>query len=83
MLVSRRRAAQSLFIGDDIEIKIVEIGPAWVRLGIAAPRHLAVTRSEQRLTRNENLEAAAGLALDHLPEFLEALKPCVSAAPHS
>lgn len=58
MLVMRRRAGESFLIGGDIEIEILEVGPTRVKLGIAAPPELAITRKEVVLTRSENLTAA-------------------------
>ena len=58
MLVMRRRAGESLLIGDDIEIEILEVGPTRVKLGIVAPANRAITRKEVILTRSENLTAS-------------------------
>ena len=58
MLVMRRRAGESLIIGGDIEIEILDVGPTRVKLGIVAPAALAITRKEVVLTRSENLTAS-------------------------
>ena len=58
MLVMRRRAGESLLIGDDIEIEILEVGPTRVKLGIVAPASRTIIRKEVILTRSENLTAA-------------------------
>ena len=46
MLVLGRIVGESITIGDDIEIKIVRIRDNQVRLGITAPRDIAVHRKE-------------------------------------
>lgn len=50
MLVLTRRLEESILIGDDIEIKIVQVkgtgGQAVVRLGISAPKSVPVLRKE-------------------------------------
>lgn len=46
MLVISRRPTESIRIADNIEISIVEIRPGKVRLGIKAPREIAVWRNE-------------------------------------
>lgn len=46
MLVLSRREAQSVVIGDDITITVIEIRGDHVRLGIDAPRHITVHRQE-------------------------------------
>ncbi len=65
MLVLTRRTNQSIVIGDDIEITIVEIKGDQVRLGIAAPRHISVHRKEiYEQIKQENLQAALLQAQD-------------------
>jgi len=61
MLVIRRHPGQSLRIGEEIEIEVIESGPNRVKLGIRAPKSIPVVRSEVRLTRAENLAAARSL----------------------
>ncbi len=46
MLVLSRHKDESIVIGDDIEITIVEIRDNKVRLGITAPRNIPVNRME-------------------------------------
>jgi carbon storage regulator len=46
MLVLTRRPGQSLRIGPNVEVRVVRIEGDRVVLGIAAPRHVAVVRSE-------------------------------------
>jgi carbon storage regulator len=46
MLVLTRRASQAIRIGTNIEVRVVRIEGDRVVLGIAAPRHIAVVRSE-------------------------------------
>lgn len=50
MLVLTRKTDQSILIGDEIEIRVVQIkgsgSGAQVRLGIVAPRGMAVLRKE-------------------------------------
>jgi carbon storage regulator len=46
MLVLTRRPGQSIRIGEDVEITVVEVRGDQVRLAIAAPREVAVLRLE-------------------------------------
>lgn len=46
MLVLTRRANQSLRVGANVEVRVVRIEGDRVVLGITAPRHVAVVRSE-------------------------------------
>jgi len=59
MLVLSRQRDETIMIGDDIEITIVDIRGDKVRLGITAPNRIAVHRKEvyESITR-ENRQAA-------------------------
>jgi carbon storage regulator len=46
MLILTRRAGERIVIGDDIVVTVVEAGRDTVRIGIDAPRHVAVHRFE-------------------------------------
>jgi len=46
MLVLSRTRDETIMIGDDIEITVVDIRGDKVRLGINAPSHIAVHRKE-------------------------------------
>ncbi|HLV80160.1 MAG TPA: carbon storage regulator CsrA [Chthonomonadaceae bacterium] len=46
MLVLTRKPDQSIMIGNDIEITVLEVRGEQVRLGIRAPRDIAVHRKE-------------------------------------
>jgi len=46
MLVLSRRREESIMIGQDVEIKIVNVSGKKVRLGITAPRNVPVHRKE-------------------------------------
>lgn len=46
MLVLTRKKDESIMVGEDIEIVVVEIAPNQVRLGIKAPKDTEVFRKE-------------------------------------
>ena len=59
MLVLSRRKDETIMIGDDIEITVVDIKGDTVRIGIAAPRHVTVHRKEvYEAIKAENIAAA-------------------------
>lgn len=61
MLVLSRQRDETIMLGDDIEITIVDIRGDKVRLGITAPAHIPVHRKEiydaiKRLEEKEKKE---------------------------
>ena len=46
MLVLTRRRGQSILVGDDVKIVVLEVNGDQVRLGIEAPRSVSVHREE-------------------------------------
>ena len=74
MLVIRRRAGESLMIGDDVEIEILDTGSSQVKLGIRAPKHVIVLRKEIQITGQQNLAAAKEKSDAALNSLLEKLK---------
>ncbi len=65
MLVLSRQRDQTIMIGDDIELTVVDIRGDKVRLGIKAPTRIAVHRKEVYDAIKRANEEAAGL--DRLP----------------
>jgi carbon storage regulator len=60
MLVLSRQRDETIMIGDEIEITVVDIRGDKVRLGITAPTRIAVHRKEvYEAIRRENEQAAA------------------------
>ena len=74
MLVIRRRAGQSVLIGDSVEIEILDVAPGKVKLGITAPREILVLRKEIRFTREENLMAAQGVTPEAVQSLVERIR---------
>jgi carbon storage regulator len=70
MLIVRRRSGESLLIGDQVEIEILDLGASHVKLGIRAPREITVLRKEVQLTREANRTAATSLSGELLPRLL-------------
>ena len=59
MLVLSRQRDETIMIGDDVQITVVDIRGDKVRLGITAPRHIQVHRKEvYDAIKRENEEAA-------------------------
>jgi carbon storage regulator len=58
VLMIRRRCGESIFVGENIEIHVLEVAGNRVKLGISAPRDVLVLRNELKLTEEFNREAA-------------------------
>jgi carbon storage regulator len=74
MLVLRRRAGESLLIGNDVEIEVLAITAQGAKIGIRAPREMVVLRKELKITQQQNEAAAQGLAQADLNQALEKLR---------
>ena len=74
MLVIRRRAGQSILIGDNIEIEVIEVTPTRVKLGIVAPKQIGVVRKEIVLTQEANRAAASGVSPERLQDLMRELE---------
>ncbi len=60
MLVLTRRANQSIIIGDDVVVTVLEVRGDQVRIGITAPRNVTVHREEvYKQLHDANVEAAS------------------------
>jgi carbon storage regulator len=67
MLVLSRQRDETIMIGDDVEITIVDIRGDKVRLGITAPAHIAVHRKEVYDAIQRENRAAANMKPEDLP----------------
>lgn len=68
MLVIRRRESESLLIGEEIEIEILECTHSQVKLGIRAPKQVTILRKEIHVTREQN-RIAAEIPPEALPQL--------------
>lgn len=71
MLVLTRKENESIMIGNDIEVKVLDLKDNQVKLGIVAPRSVAVHRREVYLAiQAENAQAAATESLDGISNLI-------------
>ncbi|MFH1416784.1 MAG: carbon storage regulator CsrA [Planctomycetota bacterium] len=67
MLVLSRQRDETIMIGDDVEITIVDIRGDKVRLGITAPTHIPVHRKEVYEAIKRENRAATQMKPEDLP----------------
>lgn len=73
MLVMRRRAGESLLVGENIEIQVLQVSGARVKLGINAPPSVVIVRREVQITQDENRTAAHSISPGAIASLLHAL----------
>lgn len=59
MLILQRKTGEAIRIGDDILIRISEIGSERVKIAIDAPRGLSIVREELLTAAQTNMQSAA------------------------
>ena len=74
MLVLRRRAGESVMIGDDVEIVLLAVTQQGAKIGIQAPKETVVLRKELKITQDQNAQAASGLSLQDLEHTIKQLQ---------
>jgi carbon storage regulator len=75
MLVLSRKPGQSIRIGDAIEVKITAVEGNIVKIGIEAPAHIPIHRSELvEEIKRENLLASQQTKPDEIASLWESLK---------
>lgn len=71
MLVLTRKPDQTIAIGDQIKVRILEIGNGFVKIGIDAPRDMPIYREELYDKLKQLNREAAKLDMERLKDFLE------------
>ncbi|MEA4825864.1 MAG: carbon storage regulator CsrA [Clostridium sp.] len=69
MLVVRRKEGESLLIGDNVEIKIIEVENGSVKIAIEAPKEVTILRGELYNQIKEENKESSELDLSILKNF--------------
>lgn len=75
MLLIRRKPGETILIGQDIEVRVLEVSATRAVLGIVAPRSIPVLRNEIRDTVEQNREAVRSLSSATLSAISALLTP--------
>lgn len=79
MLVLSRQRDETIMIGDDIQITVVDIRGDKVRLGITAPTQISVHRKEVYDAIQQENRKAANLKPEDISEAVSATTPSAPA----
>ena len=74
MLVVSRRAGDSVVIGDDVTVSVLEVRGDVVRIGIDAPRSVAVHRAELLAQLAQSNQEAASPPADAVDSLASAIR---------
>lgn len=75
MLILQRKAGETIRIGEDIIIRISEIGADRVKIAIDAPKGLPIMREELLTAAQTNQQSAATVDLTTLTSIQRMLHP--------
>ncbi|MFB3787592.1 MAG: carbon storage regulator CsrA [bacterium] len=81
MLVLSRKRDESIIIGDDVIITVVDIKGEQVKLGVTAPRNVSIHRKEIYESIQQENQAAARSGSQNLSGLVKVLQKKNSAAP--
>lgn len=74
MLILSRRPKESIMIGDNIEVTVVEIYPNQIKLAISAPRNIPIYRKEiYDEIKKQNIQSSdiSPSEIDNLTKFVK------------
>lgn len=69
MLVLSRKSGESLWINDNIEVRIVEVSNDKVKIGINAPKEVKILRSELCMTMESNKESTESVSPNKITDM--------------
>jgi len=77
VLVLSRRIGETVLIGEDVEIQIMDVTPTRVKLGIAAPKQLMILRGEIREAERHNQAAFRPESAESLARLVDRVRQAV------
>ena len=67
MLILSRKRGESIMIGDDVEVRVVDIGDGKVRLGVTGPASVPVHQRERLDSALEERDSHVACQPERLP----------------
>ena len=74
MLALSRKLGETIVIGDDVEITVLDIQKDQIKLGISAPRSISIHRKEIYLQIQEENKAAGNVSNDAAKKLKDFMK---------
>ena len=74
MLVLSRKIGESIIIGDDIEMSVVDIQAEQVKIAINAPRNISIHRKEIYIQIKEENKASSQATEDSIDRLKDIMK---------
>ena len=71
MLVITRKTDESIIIGEDIEVMVLEVNRDRVKLGINAPKSVKIVRNEIYMTEEINKQASDMISKETMNKLLK------------
>ena len=81
MLILRRKSGESIVIGDDIKVTVLDINEGSVRLAIDAPKAIPILRNELLQAADANRDSAAAAERSPSRDLLQRLGAGAKSAP--
>jgi len=74
MLILTRRPGESIAIGDDVLVSVIEVSRTRVRIGIEAPQHVLILRQELREAVKEENRAGYQVRREEVKTAIDSLQ---------
>jgi len=82
VLIIGRRIGESIFLGPDVEVRIIELSHSRVTIGIVAPRQLSIMRGEMKLAAEQNRVASQPASPESLARLVGHIRSSNTGPPH-
>ncbi len=75
MLILSRKLGESILLGDEVTITVVDVSKGVIKLGIDAPKEMMILRKElKEVVKDANIKAAQEVDIAQLSELSLKLK---------
>ncbi len=81
MLVLTRRPGESIAIGDDVLLSVIEVSGERVKIGIEAPQHILILRQELCEAVMEENRAARQMRPEQIKTAIDSLQRLLRSSP--